>query len=72
MPWQLPGVTGSCEQPNMGTKNQTPDSGCKMAVVCRSVKGLVAVITGGALGLGLATAERLVGQGATAVLWTYL
>ncbi|XP_058391924.1 3-hydroxyacyl-CoA dehydrogenase type-2 isoform X2 [Diceros bicornis minor] len=30
--------------------------------------GLVAVITGGASGLGLATAERLIGQGATAVL----
>ncbi|XP_032475055.1 3-hydroxyacyl-CoA dehydrogenase type-2 [Phocoena sinus] len=39
-----------------------------MAAACRSVKGLVAVITGGASGLGLATAERLVGQGATAVL----
>lgn len=33
-----------------------------------SSQGLVAVITGGASGLGLATAERLVGQGATAVL----
>ncbi|KAF7473637.1 Hypothetical predicted protein [Marmota monax] len=31
-------------------------------------QGLVAVITGGASGLGLATAERLVTQGATAVL----
>ncbi|XP_041503638.1 3-hydroxyacyl-CoA dehydrogenase type-2 isoform X2 [Microtus oregoni] len=39
-----------------------------MAAACRSVKGLVAVITGGASGLGLATAKRLVGQGATAVL----
>ncbi|KAL2768700.1 3-hydroxyacyl-CoA dehydrogenase type-2 isoform 2 [Daubentonia madagascariensis] len=39
-----------------------------MAAACRSVKGLVAVITGGASGLGLATAERLVGQGAAAVL----
>uniref|UniRef100_A0A8C7B0N5 Hydroxysteroid (17-beta) dehydrogenase 10 n=1 Tax=Neovison vison TaxID=452646 RepID=A0A8C7B0N5_NEOVI len=39
-----------------------------MAVACRGVKGLVALITGGASGLGLATAERLVGQGATAVL----
>ncbi|XP_065757008.1 3-hydroxyacyl-CoA dehydrogenase type-2 isoform X3 [Phocoena phocoena] len=39
-----------------------------MAAACRSVKGLVAVITGGASGLGLATAERLLGQGATAVL----
>ncbi|EAW93158.1 HSD17B10 isoform 2 [Pan troglodytes] len=39
-----------------------------MAAACRSVKGLVAVITGGASGLGLATAERLVGQGASAVL----
>ncbi|KAI4545446.1 hypothetical protein R6Z07F_019936 [Ovis aries] len=39
-----------------------------MAAACRSVKGLVALITGGASGLGLATAERLVGQGATAVL----
>nr|KAF6492237.1 hydroxysteroid 17-beta dehydrogenase 10 [Molossus molossus] len=39
-----------------------------MSAVCRSVKGLVAIITGGASGLGLATAERLVGQGATAVL----
>ncbi|XP_006898948.1 PREDICTED: 3-hydroxyacyl-CoA dehydrogenase type-2 isoform X2 [Elephantulus edwardii] len=39
-----------------------------MAAPCRSVKGLVAVITGGASGLGLATAERLVGKGASAVL----
>ncbi|XP_023058265.1 3-hydroxyacyl-CoA dehydrogenase type-2 [Piliocolobus tephrosceles] len=39
-----------------------------MAAACRSVKGLVAVITGGASGLGLVTAERLVGQGASAVL----
>ncbi|XP_069896534.1 3-hydroxyacyl-CoA dehydrogenase type-2 isoform X2 [Dipodomys merriami] len=39
-----------------------------MAAACRSVKGLVAIITGGASGLGLATAERLVKQGATAVL----
>ncbi|XP_004407008.1 PREDICTED: 3-hydroxyacyl-CoA dehydrogenase type-2 isoform X3 [Odobenus rosmarus divergens] len=39
-----------------------------MAAACRGVKGLVALITGGASGLGLATAERLVGQGATAVL----
>ncbi|XP_074258258.1 3-hydroxyacyl-CoA dehydrogenase type-2 [Saimiri boliviensis] len=39
-----------------------------MAAACRSVQGLVAVITGGASGLGLATAERLVGQGASAVL----
>ncbi|KAK1345486.1 hypothetical protein QTO34_007943 [Cnephaeus nilssonii] len=39
-----------------------------MAAVSRGVKGLVAVITGGASGLGLATAERLVGQGASAVL----
>nr|XP_036284802.1 3-hydroxyacyl-CoA dehydrogenase type-2 [Pipistrellus kuhlii]KAF6271904.1 hydroxysteroid 17-beta dehydrogenase 10 [Pipistrellus kuhlii] len=38
------------------------------AAACRSVKGLVAVITGGASGLGLATAERLVGLGASAVL----
>ncbi|KAF6390144.1 hydroxysteroid 17-beta dehydrogenase 10 [Rhinolophus ferrumequinum] len=39
-----------------------------MAAVCRSVKDLVAIITGGASGLGLATAERLVRQGASAVL----
>ncbi|XP_075396122.1 3-hydroxyacyl-CoA dehydrogenase type-2-like [Tenrec ecaudatus] len=39
-----------------------------MAATCRSVKGLVSVITGGASGLGLATAMRLVGQGASAVL----
>lgn len=39
-----------------------------MAAGTRGVKGLVAVITGGASGLGLATAERLVGQGARAVL----
>uniref|UniRef100_A0A8D2D1F4 Hydroxysteroid 17-beta dehydrogenase 10 n=1 Tax=Sciurus vulgaris TaxID=55149 RepID=A0A8D2D1F4_SCIVU len=39
-----------------------------MAAACRNVKGLVAVITGGASGLGLATAERLVRHGATAVL----
>ncbi|XP_027805980.1 3-hydroxyacyl-CoA dehydrogenase type-2 isoform X2 [Marmota flaviventris] len=39
-----------------------------MAAACRTLKGLVAVITGGASGLGLATAERLVTQGATAVL----
>ncbi|CAO2624515.1 3-hydroxyacyl-CoA dehydrogenase type-2 [Lemmus lemmus] len=36
-----------------------------MAAACRSVKGLVAVITGGSSGLGLATAKRLLGQGAT-------
>lgn len=35
---------------------------------CSFSQGLVAIITGGASGLGLATAERLVGQGATAVL----
>ncbi|XP_004480418.1 3-hydroxyacyl-CoA dehydrogenase type-2 [Dasypus novemcinctus] len=39
-----------------------------MAAARRGVKGLVAVITGGASGLGLATAERLVSHGATAVL----
>ncbi|XP_054421665.1 3-hydroxyacyl-CoA dehydrogenase type-2 [Pteronotus mesoamericanus] len=39
-----------------------------MAAASRSVKGLVAIITGGASGLGLATAVRLVGQGASAVL----
>ncbi|KAM4819326.1 3-hydroxyacyl-CoA dehydrogenase type-2 [Thomomys bottae] len=39
-----------------------------MAAACRSVKGLVAIITGGASGLGLATAERLVKQGASTVL----
>ncbi|KAF6090602.1 hydroxysteroid 17-beta dehydrogenase 10 [Phyllostomus discolor] len=39
-----------------------------MAAVCRNVKGLVAIITGGASGLGLATAERLVEKGASAVL----
>ena len=39
-----------------------------MAAACWSVKGLVTVITGGASGLGLATAKRLVGQGATAML----
>ncbi|XP_066212324.1 3-hydroxyacyl-CoA dehydrogenase type-2 [Saccopteryx leptura] len=39
-----------------------------MAAVCRSVKGLVAIVTGGSSGLGLATAERLVGHGASAVL----
>ncbi|KAL1765845.1 3-hydroxyacyl-CoA dehydrogenase type-2 [Sigmodon hispidus] len=39
-----------------------------MAAAYRSVKGLFAVITGGASDLGLATAERLIGQGATAVL----
>lgn len=32
------------------------------------MKGLVALITRGASGLGLATAERLTGQGTTAVL----
>lgn len=35
---------------------------------CTFSQGLVAVVTGGASGLGLATAKRLVGQGATAVL----
>uniref|UniRef100_A0A8C3VX47 3-hydroxyacyl-CoA dehydrogenase type-2 n=1 Tax=Catagonus wagneri TaxID=51154 RepID=A0A8C3VX47_9CETA len=39
-----------------------------MAAACRAVKELVAVITGGASGLGLATARRLVEQGAAAVL----
>ncbi|XP_069785351.1 LOW QUALITY PROTEIN: 3-hydroxyacyl-CoA dehydrogenase type-2 [Narcine bancroftii] len=39
----------------------------KMAAV-RSVKGLVALVTGGASGLGRATVERLVGQGASAVI----
>ncbi|XP_028923263.1 3-hydroxyacyl-CoA dehydrogenase type-2 [Ornithorhynchus anatinus] len=34
----------------------------------RSVKGLVGLVTGGASGLGRATAERLVKQGASAVL----
>ncbi|XP_064295737.1 3-hydroxyacyl-CoA dehydrogenase type-2 [Phalacrocorax carbo] len=34
----------------------------------RSVKGLVALVTGGASGLGRATAERLVDQGARVVL----
>lgn len=39
-----------------------------MPAVHQSMKAPVAVITGGVSGLGLATAERLVGQGATAVL----
>ncbi|XP_021565027.1 3-hydroxyacyl-CoA dehydrogenase type-2 isoform X2 [Carlito syrichta] len=39
-----------------------------MAAALRNVQGLVAVITGGASGLGLATVERLVRQGAAAVL----
>ncbi|XP_051052548.1 3-hydroxyacyl-CoA dehydrogenase type-2-like [Phodopus roborovskii] len=39
-----------------------------MAAACWSMKGLVAVITEGSSGLGLATAERLVGQRATTVL----
>lgn len=34
----------------------------------RSVKGMVALVTGGASGLGRATVERLVGQGASAVI----
>lgn len=34
----------------------------------RSVKGLVALVTGGASGLGLATTERLIKHGASAVL----
>ncbi|XP_062890800.1 3-hydroxyacyl-CoA dehydrogenase type-2 isoform X1 [Mobula hypostoma] len=34
----------------------------------RSVKGMVALVTGGASGLGRATAERLVSQGASAVI----
>ncbi|XP_053551902.1 3-hydroxyacyl-CoA dehydrogenase type-2 [Bombina bombina] len=38
-----------------------------MAAV-RSVKGLVGLVTGGASGLGRATAERLVRQGASAVI----
>lgn len=40
----------------------------RSSLPCTSSQGLVALITGGASGLGLATAERLVGQGATAVL----
>ncbi|XP_036271409.1 3-hydroxyacyl-CoA dehydrogenase type-2-like [Pipistrellus kuhlii] len=39
-----------------------------MPALSQGVKGLVALITGGASGLGLATAERLVAQGARAVL----
>ncbi|XP_036889657.1 3-hydroxyacyl-CoA dehydrogenase type-2 [Sturnira hondurensis] len=39
-----------------------------MAAAWRSVKGLVAVITGGASGLGLATAKRLVEKGASVLL----
>ena len=39
-----------------------------MAAACWSMKGLVALITRGASGLGLATAERLTGPGTTAVL----
>lgn len=38
-----------------------------MAAACRSVKGLVGVITRETSGLGLAAMEQLVGQGATAV-----
>ncbi|NXK55662.1 HCD2 dehydrogenase, partial [Chauna torquata] len=41
--------------------------GATMAAL-RSVKGLVALVTGGASGLGRATAERLVEQGARVVL----
>uniref|UniRef100_A0A8C3SI76 Hydroxysteroid 17-beta dehydrogenase 10 n=1 Tax=Chelydra serpentina TaxID=8475 RepID=A0A8C3SI76_CHESE len=39
-----------------------------MAVALRSVKGMVGLVTGGASGLGRATAERLVQQGASAVI----
>ncbi|XP_061469982.1 3-hydroxyacyl-CoA dehydrogenase type-2 isoform X2 [Rhineura floridana] len=39
-----------------------------MAASLRSVKGLVGLVTGGASGLGRATAERLVQQGGSAVL----
>ncbi|XP_028669180.2 3-hydroxyacyl-CoA dehydrogenase type-2 [Erpetoichthys calabaricus] len=39
----------------------------KMAAI-RSLKGLVGVISGGASGLGRATVERLIGQGASAVI----
>ncbi|KYO19266.1 3-hydroxyacyl-CoA dehydrogenase type-2 [Alligator mississippiensis] len=39
-----------------------------MATAMRSVKGMVALVTGGASGLGRATAERLVQQGASAVV----
>ncbi|XP_060619214.2 3-hydroxyacyl-CoA dehydrogenase type-2 isoform X1 [Anolis sagrei] len=39
-----------------------------MAAALRSVKGMVGLVTGGASGLGRATAERLVQQGASAVV----
>ncbi|XP_065427308.1 3-hydroxyacyl-CoA dehydrogenase type-2 isoform X3 [Chrysemys picta bellii] len=39
-----------------------------MAATLRSVKGMVGLVTGGASGLGRATAERLVQQGASAVI----
>ncbi|NXS59623.1 HCD2 dehydrogenase, partial [Brachypteracias leptosomus] len=44
-----------------------PGSGRAMAAI-RSVKGLVGLVTGGASGLGKATVERLVAQGARVVL----
>ncbi|XP_053227004.1 3-hydroxyacyl-CoA dehydrogenase type-2 isoform X2 [Podarcis raffonei] len=39
-----------------------------MAAALRSLKGMVGLVTGGASGLGRATAERLVQQGGSAVL----
>ncbi|XP_077003129.1 uncharacterized protein LOC143672024 [Tamandua tetradactyla] len=64
-PAQLPSPRPISERPRGPGREGVPR---KMAAACRGVKGLVAVITGGASGLGLATAERLVRQGATAVL----
>ncbi|MGA7433079.1 MAG: SDR family NAD(P)-dependent oxidoreductase, partial [Xanthobacteraceae bacterium] len=33
------------------------------------LKGCIAIVTGGARGIGFATAQRLLGSGATVALW---
>ncbi|EPB74025.1 protein, SNF2 family [Ancylostoma ceylanicum] len=50
------------------TKKETADDGKTMASVLRSTKGLVAVVTGGASGLGRGTVDTLVKAGANVAI----